>query len=474
MKAERRFRPPANAGRTRLLMTQPETASRTLRLLELGLSEAASSKTLQWLCVPAPLLPAESLLAAEPHADAWYWSGGKDQEFVGIGVAKRLTGQGPRRFETIDQQLQELWASLEPHASVDAEAPEPRVVGGFAFQTGRSNQPPWNSFGEGQLFLPRLTYTRRENRAWLTLAAAPQELASGSERARFLRDAAQLVASASTAPRADEQAPGPFELGEPSADEWREQIEQVKQAIAAGSFEKVVLARHVLVRFARELSAARTLSRLRESGPNAPRFALRVNGATFIGSPPERLLAKSGLHIETEAVAGSLPASDAKAAERLLSDAKLLAEHAPVVQDLVERLRLVADLGPLPARPFAHRARHILHLKTPISAHLRAPERALSLLARIHPTPAVGGYPTAPALRFIAEHERDERGWYGGPIGWVDSRDNADFAVALRSGVIAGKTAHLYVGAGIVSGSDSDSELQETGWKLKVLLGALG
>jgi menaquinone-specific isochorismate synthase len=456
-------------------MTQLESADRTLHLLERGLSEAASSKTLQWLSVPTPLLRAESLLAVEPHADAWYWSGGRDQEFVGIGVAKRLTGLGPGRFESIDRQLQELWSSLEPHASVDAGAPEPRVVGGFAFQTGRSAQTPWDGFGEGQLVLPRLTYTRREDRAWLTLAAAPQELASAAERARFLREASQLVAAASAGQQPElETAPGPFELAERSADEWREQIEQVKRAIAVGSFEKVVLARRVLVRFARELSAARVLLRLRESGPNAPRFAFRVNGATFIGSPPERLLAKTGLHIETEAVAGSLPASDAGAAEQLLSDAKLLAEHAPVVQDLVERLRPVADLQPLPARPFAHRARHILHLKTPISATLRTSERALSLLSRIHPTPAVGGYPTAPALSFIAEHEPDERGWYGGPIGWIDSRDNADFAVALRSGVIAGKLAHLYVGAGIVSGSDSESELQETGWKLKVLLSALG
>jgi isochorismate synthase EntC len=144
------------------------------------------------------------------------------------------------------------------------------------------------------------------------------------------------------------------------------------------------------------------------------------------------------------------------------------------VQDLLERLRPIADVQALPDRPFAHRARHVLHLKTPISASLRAPERALSVLSRIHPTPAVGGYPTATALRFIAEHEPDERGWYGGPIGWIDARDNADFAVALRSGVVAGKQAHLFVGAGIVAGSDSDDELQETGWKLKVLLSALG
>lgn len=455
-------------------MTQSESAERTLHLLERGLSAAASSSTLQWLSVPAPLLQAESLLAAEPHADAWYWSGGREQEFVGIGVAKRLSARGPERFEQMDRQLRELWSSLEPHAMIEAGAPEPRVVGGFAFQTGRSSQAPWDGFGEGQLVLPRLTYTRREDRAWLTLAAAPQELASASERARFLQEAAQLVATAS-APQAEQDlAPGPFELGERSADEWRQQIEQVKAAIASGSFQKVVLARRVLVRFARELSPARVLARLRESSPSAPRFAFRVGGATFIGSPPEQLLAKSGLRIETEAVAGTLPASDAGAAEQLLSDAKLLAEHAPVVRDLVERLRPVADLQPLPERPFVHRARHVLHLKTPISATLRSPERALSLLSRIHPTPAVGGYPTAPALRFIAEHEPDERGWYGGPIGWIDSHDNADFAVALRSGVIAGKLANLYVGAGIVSGSDSESELQETGWKLKVLLSALG
>ena len=452
-------------------MTQPQSADRTLHLLERGLAAGAGSKALQWLSVPAPVLPAEYLLAREPLQDAWYWSSGGSHEFVGIGVARRLHASGPERFAIIDRQLQELWSLLEPHRDVQSGAPEPRVVGGFAFQTGRSSQPPWDGFGEAQFVLPRLTYTKREDRAWLTLVASPQELASASDRERFLKQAADLVATEHLTDL--EQQPGPFELEERSADAWRQQIEQVKRAISQGSLQKVVLARRVLVRFARELSPARVLWRLRESGPTAPRFAFRVAGTTFIGSPPERLLSKAGLRIETEAVAGSLPASDAHAAEHLLSDAKLLAEHAPVVQDLVERLRPIADLQPLPPSPLPHRARHILHLKTPISATLRSPERALGVLSRIHPTPAVGGYPTGPALSFIAEHEPDERGWYGGPIGWIDARDDADFAVALRSGVVAGKLAHLYVGAGIVSGSDSESELQETGWKLKVLLSAL-
>jgi isochorismate synthase len=453
-------------------MTQLESAERTLHLLERGISEAASAGSLQWLSVPAPLLKPEALLDAEPQADAWYWSGGQGQELVGIGVARRLTGRGPERFVDVDRQLQELWSLLEPHGAGEAGQPAPRVFGGFAFQSGRSNQPPWAGFGEGQLVLPRLTYTRREDRAWLTLAAAPHELATASERTRFLTEAARLVGAADA--RYLEQGAGAFELSERSADEWRALITSVQDAIRDGSVQKVVLARRVLVRFEQQLSPARVLARLRASEPNAPRFAFRVDGATFLGSPPERLLAKTGLRIETEAVAGSLPATDEGAAARLLDDAKLRSEHAPVVRDLLERLRPFADVHALPDSPSAHRARHILHLKTAISATLRAPERALSVLSRIHPTPAVGGYPTAPALRWIAEHEPEERGWYGGPIGWIDAHDDADFAVALRSGVISGRLAHLFVGAGIVSGSDSDDELQETGWKLKVLLSALG
>ncbi len=455
-------------------MTQLESADRTLHLLERGLSEVATSKALQWLTVPAPLLQSEALLDAAPGEDAWYWSGGLHHELVGIGAAKRITGRGAERFSSVDAQLKLLWASLEPGLGGEPDAPRPRVVGGFAFQPAGSQHAPWSGFDEGHFVLPRLTYTRREDRAWLTLAASPQELGSAAERTRWLNEAARLVAAASQEQRPPQQDREPLETSERTAEEWRHLLESADQAISAGSFEKVVLARRVLLRFQHELSPARVLSRLRTTEPNAPRFAFRVAGATFLGSPPERLLAKNGLQIETEAVAGSLPATDDAAAERLLNDPKLLSEHAPVVQDLVERLRPIADLSDLPDRPYAHRARHILHLKTPISARLREPARALSVLARIHPTPAVGGYPTAPALRWIAENEPDERGWYGGPIGWIDSHDNADFAVALRSGVIVGKQAYLYVGAGIVHGSDSDSELQETRWKLKVLLSALG
>ena len=98
----------------------------------------------------------------------------------------------------------------------------------------------------------------------------------------------------------------------------------------------------------------------------------------------------------------------------------------------------------------------------------------LDLVARLHPTPAVGGAPQAAALAWIAAHEHVERGLYAGPFGAFDRAGNGEFIVAIRSGLLAASEAHLFAGAGIVAGSEAQGELRETRWKLRGLLAALG
>ncbi|MCA9642967.1 MAG: chorismate-binding protein, partial [Myxococcales bacterium] len=92
----------------------------------------------------------------------------------------------------------------------------------------------------------------------------------------------------------------------------------------------------------------------------------------------------------------------------------------------------------------------------------------------LHPTPAVGGVPRQFALDFLSEHEALERGWYAGPLGWYDAAGDGEFWVGLRSGVFSGNEAHLFAGAGIVRGSETESEFAETEVKLTSLLRALG
>jgi salicylate biosynthesis isochorismate synthase/menaquinone-specific isochorismate synthase len=110
---------------------------------------------------------------------------------------------------------------------------------------------------------------------------------------------------------------------------------------------------------------------------------------------------------------------------------------------------------------------------TPITGTLRSPHHVLDLVDRLHPSPAVAGHPRAAALRLLPQREALSRGWYAGPIGWMDARHDGEFAVAIRSALVRDAEASLFAGAGIVAGSDPDAELGETRLKLQPLLSAL-
>ena len=70
----------------------------------------------------------------------------------------------------------------------------------------------------------------------------------------------------------------------------------------------------------------------------------------------------------------------------------------------------------------------------------------------------------------ITELEGLDRGWYAGPVGWMDAAEDGEFCVALRSALLRDRTAHLYAGGGIVAASDPAAELAETELKLEATL----
>lgn len=183
--------------------------------------------------------------------------------------------------------------------------------------------------------------------------------------------------------------------------------------------------------------------------------------------------------VETDALAASRPRHpdpdrDAALGEELLTDPKELAEHRFVVEAL--RRTLVTAGVALDERP--EPALRVLpgiqHLITPVHGTMASTATsAVALASRLHPSPAVGGTPGPAAARFIREHEGFDRGWYAGPVGWIDLDGQGEFHVALRSGLLDDNGLRLFAGAGIVAGSDPDRELAETTVKLHAVLDAL-
>ena len=144
-----------------------------------------------------------------------------------------------------------------------------------------------------------------------------------------------------------------------------------------------------------------------------------------------------------------------------------------VLESILRRLAPLGLRPEHPARPALLRLANVQHLQTPVRAALPAGVRLLDVLARLHPTPAVGGSPRAAACAHIRELEAFPRGLYAGPLGWIDAQGGGEFFVGIRSALIDGARARVYAGGGIVAGSDPEKEHAETELKFKALLDAL-
>jgi len=426
----------------------------------------AGQTLLRWRA--APPAPAERLLALGPGGYLWAPPG--EPEWAGVGECFTLTASGEERFEALQRQAESFWQGLRVEG--DDAAPPPRLFGGFAFRAGGADAAHWRGFGDAGFVLPRHTYVRDGERAWLGLALRDSD--SPADRERLRVEWERLSAALAHAVPEESAAAGTRVLSrdEPSVAEWTRLVDGIRAGIAAGRVEKVVAARQLSIALEPAPDCVTLLSRLRRVSPSTTRFAFRRGAATFLGATPERLLSLRGLSLETEALAGSISPGPTTA-RRLLASGKDHHEHELVVRDLLRVLGPLARILEYSGTPRVQELRHVLHLRTPVHAKLRAPHHVLDLVARLHPTPAVGGVPRDRALAWIAENERDPRGWYAGPVGWFDAAGDGVFAVALRSAVVLGATAHLYAGGGIVADSDAVSELAETQLKLGALLDAL-
>ena len=149
-------------------------------------------------------------------------------------------------------------------------------------------------------------------------------------------------------------------------------------------------------------------------------------------------------------------------------DAKNRREQAYVAEFIT---RCLSDHGYAPEAdgPRPMRAGNVVHLCTDFAFPLRHTHRLGTLLAYLHPTPAVCGYPKEEAYRFIAGHEGLDRRYYAGFLGWLDPAGRTDLYVNLRCMEWGAGAVHFYAGGGIMPESEWRSEWNETALKMRPL-----
>ncbi len=488
--------------------------------LDAGLDRAARASG--WTSVVLPASVADpALLAGERSDGLAVWWPAVGEAVVGMGAAAILRGSGPGRWRDIREQAAEVMARIE--ARVVAGEPvatsphqglaRPRFLGGLAFTPGAAAAPPWTDFGDAWFMLPRWSYVSDGNTAHLTLIV---DRDGARERARLRGELAAIEKALAAGRHTARPRARVVETREDGAD-WMACVADARDYINAGHAAKVVAARCQHLRLAEPVRAADVLAALADRHPDCTRVLVAPHHATWLAATPERLVRRSGAQVACDALAGSIPRgprggeTDSEHAA-LLTSGKERREHDLVVTGIAKALRQLGATVEHAAEPGIRSLRHVHHLATPITGRFtEPPPHLLEIAERLHPTPAVGGTPTATAIEWMRTHERQPRGWYAAPIGWFDRDGDGELVVGIRSGLLdaadaaeaaggpgasngshggpnsgqpagpnsgqpaGGHTvAHLWAGAGIVGASEPARELNETTVKLRALRGALG
>ncbi len=423
--------------------------------------------------------PSSLAFGSRRATDRWFcWEHPDRNGFAlaGVGSAAEVISRGPGRFNEVGADCALIARNLVRAGPTDLPSGAgPVFAGGFAFEAHGGREAHWSSLPPGLLVLPELSLWRRGGQAFATLSVSVSPGVPADQLLARARARLASVEPAALPPAGPGPLPGARVRSRDDPGHYEAAVAEAVRRINEGEVEKIVLAREVTVEADSAHDPAVVFGALREVFPSCFCFCCGTPEAAFIGASPELLVRRSGAVAATVGLAGSIrrsadPAVDDHLGESLKRSAKDRSEHEIVVRRIERSLRGLAVWVDSEEDPQIVKVANIQHLATPIRAQLADPRSAIELAGALHPTPAVGGEPRDQALEAIAELEGMDRGWYTGPVGWMDAAEDGEFCVGLRSALLRDRTAHLYAGAGIVADSDPAAELAETELKLDALL----
>ncbi len=217
---------------------------------------------------------------------------------------------------------------------------------------------------------------------------------------------------------------------------------------------------------------------LRSINPSPYLFYFDYGSYKIFGSSPEAQIVVN----ETEAViypiAGTFKrtgddAADAKLAQELLDDPKENSEHIMLVDLARNDLSKSSDEVKVETYKEVQYYSHVIHLVSKVTGKLRKGVDPLDIVASTFPAGTLSGAPKYKAMQLIDENEKQARGFYGGAIGYMDFSGNFNHAIMIRTFLSKANNLFYQAGAGIVSKSDPQSEVQEVYNKLAALESAL-
>ena len=210
-------------------------------------------------------------------------------------------------------------------------------------------------------------------------------------------------------------------------------------------------------------------SALRELNPSPYMFYIKNDKNYIIGASPEVLVRVDKKIVETRPIAGTRPRGknnreDKKMEKELLADPKERAEHIMLVDLARNDMSKVCNHGSVRVTDMMtiERYSHVMHIVSNVKGIMNKEKDSIDVFQACFPAGTLSGAPKIRAMEIISELEPNNRGPYGGSVGYLGFSGNMDMSITIRSFYIDNNKLYFQAGAGIVADSNPKMELKET------------
>ncbi len=261
-----------------------------------------------------------------------------------------------------------------------------------------------------------------------------------------------------------------------SDQEFLKVIEKGKEHCYRGDVFQIVLSRRFSTSFkGDEFNVYRAL---RSINPSPYLFYFDYGSFKLFGSSPEAQLQIKNQRAFIYPIAGTFRRSgndleDATIAAKLSADEKENAEHVMLVDLARNDMSRNAHEVKVEVFKEIQYYSHVIHLVSKISGKLNSNTLVTQLFADSFPAGTLSGAPKVMAMNLIHRYENVSRGFYGGAIGLLSFDGSLNKAIMIRTFLSKDNQLIYQAGAGIVSKSDNQKELQEVNNKLEALRKAM-
>jgi menaquinone-specific isochorismate synthase len=423
--------------------------------------------------IPADFDPIIWLLEQDEPVKT-YWSG-RDKKFcvAGIGYADLLSSN-LKEYSANQNFISDIFTVMKSRIS-NTDKPV-KYFGCIAFNENDRMDSLWESFGKAYFLVPKVEIYSTNKKTFIAcnIFYNPSD---GKSKKDIFEITQQFLEKIAPLNDLDEEAKIQYESrsDNPEKEKW---LRNITRAISTFDFEqisKIVLSRKTIFKLRKKISPVFLLKLLKNINVQTYDFCFQNkenNG--FIGCTPELLYSRINDKIYSEALAGSvLRGSSAREekelGEDLLKSKKDSDEYKFVFDYIKNELEKLCKAVKVISKKEIIKLSYVQHIYSSFEGTLKPDFDDFRIISSLHPTPAVSGYPKQNIREIIKRYETFYRGFYAGPVGWIGKNDS-EFAVGIRSGVLNNNYLSVFSGAGIVKKSSPEEEWNEIENKISPLL----